>query len=207
VPFPDPPPVRIVGIGASAGGIDALLDVLAALPADLPHALLIVLHLPPHGHSVLAEILDRRTALHVVVARDGEVIRAGYAYVASPDLHLTVRGPAMALTRGPHENGVRPAVDPLFRSLAAGYGRTAVAVVLSGALGDGARGALAVARAGGYVLVQDPADALVSSMPLRAIAETAGAAEVRTAAEIGAALARMGPPPEIAIRPLAGARI
>jgi two-component system chemotaxis response regulator CheB len=206
VSFPDSPPLRVIGIGASAGGIDPLLKVLAALHADAPHSLLVVVHLPAHGHSVLADILDRRTSLHVTAARDQETIRCGCAYVAQPDRHLTVDGPAIALTNGPLENNARPAIDPLFRSLALAHGPAAVAVVLSGALGDGAAGALAVARAGGRVLVQDPADALVPSMPTRAIAQTAGAAEVLSAAAIGAELARLRPPAEIAMRPPAGAR-
>jgi two-component system, chemotaxis family, protein-glutamate methylesterase/glutaminase len=184
-----------------------MLKVLAALPQDHPHALLIVLHVSARGHSLLAKILDRRCSLHVETARDGEPIRAGYAYVAPPDRHLTMRGEVLALTEGPHENGVRPAVDPMLRSLAVTHGPASVAVVLSGALGDGAGGAAAVIGAGGRVLIQDPGEALVSSMPLRAIEAVGGAAEILTAAEIGAELAKLGPPPEIAVRPLAGARL
>jgi two-component system, chemotaxis family, protein-glutamate methylesterase/glutaminase len=184
-----------------------MLTVLATLPKDSPHALLIVLHISAHGHSLLATILDRRCALHVETARDGEPIRAGCAYVAPPDRHLTVRGEVLALTDGPQENGVRPAVDPLLRSLALAHGPASVAVVLSGALGDGACGAGAVIGAGGRVLVQDPIEALVSSMPQRAIEAAGPAAEILTAAQIGVELAKLGPPPEIAVRPLARARI
>jgi two-component system chemotaxis response regulator CheB len=197
VSVPDPSPVCVIGIGASAGGLDPMLKILAAVPADHPHAVLIVLHVAAHSHSLLAQILDRRCPLRVDAARDGAPVAAGQAYVAPPDRHLTVRGRAVALTEEPKENGVRPAVDPLLRSLAAAYGPAAVAVVLSGALGDGASGARAVADAGGRVLVQDPAEALVSSMPLRAIDAAGARAEILGAEEIGARLAGL------AARPLA----
>jgi two-component system chemotaxis response regulator CheB len=179
-----------------------LIEVLEALPADFPHAVLVVLHLSAHHDSVLASILDRRCALRVRVAADGEPVRAGHVHVAPPDLHLSVRGPLLGLDAGPLENCVRPAVDPMLRSLAVTHGLAAVAVVLSGALGDGAAGAQAVAAGDGRVLVQDPEEATVSSMPSHAIAAVRGA-EVLTAARIGAELARMGPPPTVAARSLA----
>ena len=202
---PGPSPTRVIGIGASAGGIDGLLRVLAPLPADFPHAVCVVLHLPATGYSVLAPILDRRCSVVVAAARQGEWVRPGHVYVAPPDRHLTVRRHALVLSRTAQENGVRPAADPLLRSLAESYGPAAVAVVLSGALGDGALGARAVAEAAGRVLVQDPVDAIVPSMPQRAIAAAGGAAEVLSAAAIGEELARLGPAPGIAVRPLARA--
>jgi two-component system, chemotaxis family, protein-glutamate methylesterase/glutaminase len=203
----DPSPVRVIGIGASAGGLEPMLQVLAALPEDFPHALLVVLHVSARSHSLLAEILDRRCSLRVLAARDGMPIRAGHAYVAPPDRHLTMRGHVVALTSDPQENGVRPAVDPLLRSIAEALGPNAVGVVLSGALADGAFGARAIAVAGGRVLVQDPAEALVASMPRHAIEAVGASAEVLRAAQIATELARLGPPPEIAVRPLVGARI
>ena len=139
---------RVVGVGASAGGVDALIRIVRTLPADFPAAICIVLHVPATGRSLLAPILDRQTALEVVVPEDGEAIRPGRVYVAPPDRHLTVAAGSLELGRGPKENGVRPAVDPMLRSLAAAYGEQAVAVVLSGALGDGSTGALAVKQAG-----------------------------------------------------------
>jgi two-component system chemotaxis response regulator CheB len=195
----------VVGIGASAGGIDALLRVLAALPESFPHALCIVLHLPPTGHSVLAPILDRRCPLIVTSAEHAEPLRPGHVYVAPPDRHLSVRHGLLELTHGPLENSVRPAADPLLRSLAETYGPAAVAVILSGALGDGALGARAVVLAGGRALIQDPVEALVPSMPEHAIAQVGPAAEVLSATAIGEEIARLGPAPDIAIRPLAGA--
>ena len=201
---PEPPPVRLVGIGASAGGIDALLKVLSALPPELPHALLVVLHVPPRGQSVLAAILGRTCPLPVVTAAHGAPVRPAHVYVAPPDRHLTLHLGALELSSGGKENGVRPAVDPLLRSLAVACGPRAVGVVLSGALGDGAAGALAIAKAGGRVLVQDPAEALVPSMPLRTIAAVGPAARVLPARAIAAELARLGPVPPRPSRPLTG---
>ena len=203
---PEPSPSRMIGIGASAGGIDALLRLLSVVPAEYRHAICVVLHVAPTGHSVLASILDRRCAVSVETAAHGQRVVPGHVYVAPPDRHLTVRRGRLDLARGPLVNGVRPAADPLLSSLAEDCGPAAVAVVLSGALGDGALGARAVAEAGGRVLVQDPAEALVTSMPERAIAETGAAAEVLTAAAIGEQLAKLGPAPGIAIRPVAKAR-
>ena len=139
---------RVVGVGASAGGLDALLNVVRTLPADLPVAICIVLHLPATGRSLLGTILDRRTEFDVRVASDGELLQPGRAYVAPPDRHLTVAGGRLELGSGPKENGVRPAVDPLLRSLAEAYGAQAVAVILSGALRRRQRGG-ARGKAGG----------------------------------------------------------
>jgi two-component system chemotaxis response regulator CheB len=182
-------PARLIGIGASAGGIDALLKVVGGLPRDLPHAIFVVLHLPATGSSVLAEILDRKCALTVTTAAHGERIARGRIYCAPPDAHVEVRAGWIVLTRGPKENGVRPAADVTLRSLARAVGPQAVAVVLSGALGDGSAGAEAVANAGGCVIVQDPADAIVASMPEHAIARVGAAARRLPADRIGAALA------------------
>jgi two-component system chemotaxis response regulator CheB len=201
---PESLPARLVGIGASAGGIDALLKVLNALPPELPHALLVVLHVPAHGQSLLAAILGRTCRLPVGTAADGVPVRPGHVYVAPPDRHLTIHLGALRLSSDAQENGVRPAVDPLLRSLAVAGGPRAVGVVLSGALGDGAGGALAIAKTGGLVFVQDPAEAKVPSMPLHTIAAVGAAARVLPAKAIAAELTRLGPVPELAIRPLTG---
>jgi two-component system, chemotaxis family, protein-glutamate methylesterase/glutaminase len=182
-------PTHVVGIGASAGGVDALIELVGRIPLGLDAAFCIVLHVPATGRSVLAAILARRTELPVEVAQDGEALRAGRVYVAPPDRHLTVDDGRVLLTRGPKENGVRPAVDPMLRSLAAAYGERAVAVVLSGALGDGRSGALAVSQAGGAVIVQDPEEATVPSMPGSALAAVGDTAAILPAAGIGPALA------------------
>jgi two-component system, chemotaxis family, protein-glutamate methylesterase/glutaminase len=184
-------PARVVGIGASAGGVDALTRLVRRLPSQLPVAVCIVLHVPATGRSLLGEILARHTELEVEVAGEGEPVRSGRIYVAPADRHLTVEDGRLRLDRGPKENGVRPAVDPMLRSLAASYGERAVAVVLSGALGDGSSGALAVRHAGGTVLVQDPGDAIVPSMPESALRAIGDADEVLPAEELGLALTRL----------------
>lgn len=182
---------RVVGVGASAGGLDALLRIVRTLPADLPVAICIVLHVPATGRSLLGPILDRQTDFDVRVPSDGEALQPGRAYVAPPDRHLTVAAGRLELGRGPKENGVRPAVDPMLRSMAAAYGEHAVAVILSGALGDGSTGALAVKQAGGAVIVQDPDDAPVPSMPESAIRAVGDVDAILQAEEIGATLARL----------------
>jgi two-component system chemotaxis response regulator CheB len=179
----------MIGIGASAGGVEALRAVVAELPAGLDAAVCVVLHVPASGKSLLAPILDRVTPLKTAVAVDGEPVVAGHVYVAPADSHLLVKRGRISLSRGPKENGARPAVDPTLRSLAHAYGPRTVAVILSGALGDGSAGAAAVAGAGGLVVVQDPADAVVSSMPESALRAVGGSAMVLPAHEIGATLA------------------
>src|SRR3954454_12438277 len=148
-PVAEPHARGVVAIGASGGGIDALQRVLGVLPEGLPVAICVVLHIPATSRSLLAEVISRRTALPVHVATERAPLRPGHIYVAPPDRHLLVRPGHLELDPGPKENGVRPAIDPLFRSIAAAYGRRGVAVVLSGALSDGASGALVVAEAGG----------------------------------------------------------
>jgi two-component system chemotaxis response regulator CheB len=187
-------PQRVVGIGASAGGVDALRRVVAHLPADLPFAVCVVLHLPATGRSLLAPILDRVSPMSAELATDGTQLLPGRIYVAPSDQHLMVADGRVALTRGPKENGVRPAVDPMLRSLAASYRECAVAVILSGALGDGASGAAAVAGSGGLVIVQDPNDALTPSMPERALLASETPI-VLPASEIGLAIADLAETP------------
>ena len=157
-------PRRVIGIAASAGGVEALRHVIAGLPADLDAAVCVVLHIPSTGRSLLAPILDRAGPLRAVLARRRRAAAARASiYVAPADHHLLVGAETLTLAHGPKENGVRPAADPLFRSLAESPGaRRAVAVVLSGALDDGAAGAVRSPRAGGRVFVQDPGDAFVA---------------------------------------------
>jgi two-component system, chemotaxis family, protein-glutamate methylesterase/glutaminase len=192
-------PFRVVGIGASAGGIEALLQVLAALPPEFPHPVCVVVHVPATGGDLLAQILDRRCPIAVRTASDDEPLLPGTVYVAPSDRHLVVRGHAAALTGAPQENGVRPAADALLRSVAETCGAAGIGVVLSGALADGAKGAGMIADAGGRVLVQDPMDARVTSMPRHAIEQVGIRAEILPAEAIGLALARL------ADRPLIGA--
>jgi two-component system, chemotaxis family, protein-glutamate methylesterase/glutaminase len=187
-------PARVIGVAASAGGVEALRRLVRPLPADLDAALCIVLHIPATGRSLLAPILGRVTALDVRLAEHGALLKPGTIYVARADHHLLIRADRIELSRGPKENGVRPAADPMFRSLAAAWGSAAVAVVLSGALDDGAAGTLAIAQAGGRVIVQDPEDALVPSMPASALA-VGSSLEVAPVAAMGDLIARLAGTP------------
>ncbi len=180
----------IVVIGASAGGVAALTDLVARLPADLPAAVFVVVHVPPYAVSRLPEILSRSGPLPARHAVDGDEIRPGHILVAPPDRHLIVRAGRVALTRGPRENHSRPAIDPLFRSAARVYGPRVVGVVLSGALYDGSAGLLAIAARGGEVVVQDPDEAAVAGMPRSAIG-TVDVAHVLPAREIGPLIDRL----------------
>lgn len=180
----------IVVVGASAGGVEALTRLVGALPPDLPSALFVVLHLPPTGTSVLAHILDRSGRLPAETARDGQAIEPGRIYVAPPDHHLLVGRGVMRLTRGPRENGHRPAIDTLFRSAAQAYGNRAVGVVLSGTLDDGTLGLLNIKERGGIAVVQDPGDASFDGM-LRSAIENVETDYILPAPEIGPVLAEL----------------
>ena len=150
---------RLIVIGASAGGGEALSTVVSALPRDLEAAVVVVLHVPPSG-SVLPAILGRASPMPASPAVDGEPLRAGRIYVAPPDQHLMVQDGTLALRHGPRENGHRPAVDPLFMTAATEYGTRTIGVILSGTLDDGAAGLATIKSHGGVAVVQDPDDAL-----------------------------------------------
>jgi len=159
----------VVVVGASAGGVEALIALVAGLPPELPAAVCVVLHTPPHATSHLPQILGRSGPLPVAHATHGAPLLAGRIFIAPPDHHLLVRPGQLEVGRGPRENRSRPAIDPLFRSAARAYGSRAIAVVLSGTLDDGATGLLSVRAHGGTLIVQDPADALYDGMPLAAL--------------------------------------
>jgi two-component system, chemotaxis family, protein-glutamate methylesterase/glutaminase len=159
----------LIVIGASAGGIEALQQLLKDLPADFAAAVLIVLHTSSQPSDILPAILQRSTRLPVSQPSDGEVIRRGSIYVAPPDFHMIVEGNLLKVVQGPKENLHRPAIDPLFRSAAAHWGRRAVGVVLTGLLDDGTSGLMVLRARGAVAIVQDPATAMFSAMPRNAL--------------------------------------
>lgn len=159
----------IIVIGASAGGVEALVRLVRDLPADLPAAIFIVIHLPPYPPSSLPDLLSRSGPLPAAHAVHGELIRPGRIYVAPPDSHLMVNKGYVRVVRGPKENGHRPAVDPLFRTAARAYGVRVVGVVLTGALDCGTIGLLTVKALGGLAIVQEPREAFCPDMPRSAI--------------------------------------
>jgi two-component system, chemotaxis family, protein-glutamate methylesterase/glutaminase len=161
----------IVVIGASAGGVETLRTIVPHLPEDLAAAVLVVLHLAPGAPSSLSAILARRTPMLTATAQDGDTIEPGRIYVARPDRHMLVEEGQVRLSRGPRENGCRPAIDPLFRTAARHYGSRVIGVVLTGNLSDGSVGLKAVDDHGGVTIVQDPDDALHPGMPGSAIEE------------------------------------
>jgi len=189
----------IVVVGASAGGVEALAELAASLPADLPAAVFVVLHVSATGTSALPEILSRHGPLPASHAKDGELVERGRIYVAPPDHHVLLRGGHVHLARGPRENGHRPAVDSLFRSAAREYATRVIGVVLSGALDDGTAGLLAIKSRGGVAVVQETEDALYPGMPCNAL-EHVHVDHVVAVASMGKLLARLtaepagGPP-------------
>lgn len=160
---------RVILLGASAGGVSALSQLVKGLPADLPAAVFVVLHVAPYGKSAMPAILSRAGRLPAVHPKDEALIEEGHIYVAPPDYHLILENGHIRLSRGASENSQRPAVDVLFRTGARSYGRRAVAVVLTGNLDDGTAGLAVVKRHGGVSIVQDPDDADYPGMPISAI--------------------------------------
>jgi len=159
----------LIAIGTSAGGVEALLDLVKHLPADLPATLLVTIHIPAEVRSELDRMLSHAGKLPAHFARDGERRRRGTIYIAPPDRHLLVDGDRLRLGVGPRENNVRPAIDPMLRSAAVCCGSHAIGVVLTGSLGDGASGLWAIEQCGGLTVVQDPEDAAFVDMPLNAL--------------------------------------
>ncbi|MBE9169151.1 chemotaxis protein CheB [Pleurocapsales cyanobacterium LEGE 06147] len=160
---------RIIVIGASAGGVETLRKLVAGLPADLPAAVFVVIHISPHSNSVLPKILSRAGSLEALHPTHGEIIQPGRIYVAPPDYHMLLKPGQIQLTRGAKENNSRPAIDVLFRTAARAYDSQVIGVLLSGLLDDGTAGLWTIKQQGGVVIVQDPDEALYPSMPRNAI--------------------------------------
>ncbi|MGC4120348.1 MAG: chemotaxis protein CheB [Myxococcales bacterium] len=159
----------VIAIGASAGGVEVLLEMAAELPSDFPASIFVALHSSPDHPSLLPELLSGRGPLPASHPLHDERIRPGHIYVAPPDNHLLLKLGAMQVVRGPKENGHRPAADPLFRSASAAYGARVVGVVLSGYQDCGTAGMMSIKARGGVCVVQSPESAQAPEMPRSAI--------------------------------------
>jgi two-component system chemotaxis response regulator CheB len=159
----------LVAVGASAGGVEALRELVASLPGDLHATVLVGLHLSSQMPSVLAHLLQRRTPLEVLPAEDGMDLKPGRVIVSVPDRHLLVVEDKVVLGHGARENSQRPSHDAMMRSAALLRGERAVGVVMTGLLDDGSAGLSAINRYGGACLVQDPDDCAFPAMPRNAL--------------------------------------
>ncbi len=177
----------IVVIGASAGGLQAMVELVTPLPAGLPASLFVVVHTAAEGGGAFPEVIQRTSALSVAYATDHDEIAPGRVYVAPPDHHLLVKRSGVRVVRGPRENRFRPAIDPLFRTAARTYGPRVIGIVLSGGLDDGTHGLELIKRHGGLAIAQDPQEALIPSMPLSAI-QSVEVDQILAAGAIGAKL-------------------
>ncbi len=160
---------KVVVIGVSTGGPNALAELLPRFPGDFPLPILIVQHMPPAFTRSLAERLNAMTELQVQEAYDGAAIASGEVLIAPGDYHMTLRrtgaGVSIKLNQDPHENSCRPSVDVMFRSSAETYGGAAIAVMLTGMGTDGLRGTAELHKSGAYVIAQDEASSVVWGMP------------------------------------------
>jgi two-component system chemotaxis response regulator CheB len=185
---------RVIAIGASTGGTEAIKEVLCALPEDMP-PVVIVQHMPASFTPSFARRLDGLSALTVIEAQGGERLQAGMAYLAPGHSHMRVRksggGHVLELSREEPVNRHRPAVDVLFQSVAGQVGPDALGVILTGMGQDGAQGLLAMHRAGAWTIGQDQASCVVYGMP-REAAEIGALDEVANLGEIaGRIMARL----------------
>lgn len=163
--------LEAVVVGASAGGVEALMTVFGALPARFSLPIVIVLHMPEGHRSQLAEVFGRRLALPVKEADDKESIVPGTLYFAAPGYHLSIeQDRSFSLSREERVHYSRPSIDYLFESAADAYGSRLLGILLTGANQDGAAGLLQIQRQGGLTVVQDPNDARVATMPEAALA-------------------------------------
>ncbi|CAI8785532.1 MULTISPECIES: chemotaxis protein CheB [Pseudomonas] len=162
--------IEAIVIGASAGGVEALFNILGPLREGFVLPIIVVLHLPDERRSQLAEVFARRVALPVLEALDKTPVEPGTLYFAAPGYHLSVeQDRSFSLSQEDRVHHSRPAIDYLFESAADAYGPTLAAVLLTGANQDGARGLSQVKQRGGLTIVQDPDDAQVATMPQAAL--------------------------------------
>ena len=170
VPASERATFEVIAIATSAGGLKALSQVLAALPADFPPAIVVVQHLDPRHRSLMADILSRRSNLPVKQAEENDKLRPGTVYIAPPNKHLLVNPDgSISLTQSELVHFVRPSADLLFESVAGSFKNRAIAVVLTGTGSDGSMGVQAIKKMGGTVLAQDESSSEFYGMPNAAI--------------------------------------
>ena len=161
----------IIVIGASAGGVNALIDLVKSLPQNFEASIFVVLHIHPSTPSNLPSILTNFGPLIALHPRDGEKIKTRHIYVAPPDHHILLENDRVLVRKSPKENRFRPSIDVLFRSAAYNYRSRVIGIVLSGMLNDGTSGMWSIKHMGGLCIIQDPKDALYESMPLNVLNE------------------------------------
>jgi two-component system chemotaxis response regulator CheB len=159
----------IIVIGASAGGVEALMQLVKELPPHFPASIFIVLHVPAKGTSLLPQILARASSLPALHPQSGDIIEKGKIYIAPNNHHLLIEDGHVALSTGPRENGFRPSVDALFRTAAKAYRAQVVGVILTGLLDNGCAGLVSIKEHGGIAIIQDPEDAQFPAMPQNAL--------------------------------------
>lgn len=189
---------KIVVIGASAGGLEGVKALIAALPKHFPAVMLVVLHIPSDSVSALPQILSRAGPLPARQPEDGETMQPGQIYVARPDHHLLVEGDVIGVKKSPRENRFRPSIDVLFRSAAYHHHHQVAGVILSGALEDGVSGLWTIKHLGGTTLVQHPDEAAFDSMPLSALQQVE-IDHILSAADIGACLSDWATTPPVTL--------
>jgi two-component system chemotaxis response regulator CheB len=186
----------VIVIGGSTGSVFAVQELVRGLPADLPAAVLVVIHCIPQSRNLLGQVLNAAGPLPATTAEHGQRLEHGRIYVAPADRHLLVEHNHLHVRRGPLENRTRPAIDPLFRSAAACCTTRVIGVVLSGLLNDGTSGLLAIKRCGGLAVVQDPRTAAYPDMLRRALARVA-VDHVVPLAEMAVLLTKLAASPQI----------
>jgi two-component system chemotaxis response regulator CheB len=180
----------IIVIGASAGGVETLRELMNQLPANLPAAVFVIMHVYPRTQSLLPEIFSRSGPLPAEPAENGSPIDPGRIYVAPPDKHLVIERDHIHLSSGPKEHHQRPCINVTFRSAALAYDGRVTGVILTGQMDDGTAGMWEIKRRGGVTVVQNPEEAIFPSMPLSVLREVAVDYTVRVA-EMGPLLCRL----------------
>ncbi|MGM0631915.1 MAG: chemotaxis protein CheB [Pseudomonadota bacterium] len=179
---------RLIVIGASAGGMEALKKLVAQFPRDFPAPVFVVNHMSADSTGeALVNVLNESGGLRCVQAYDEQVFEKGNIYLAPPDQHMLLVEGKILITKGARENRSRPAIDPLFRSAAVAYGNRVIGIILTGYLDDGTSGMMAIKRCGGVCIAQDPEDASYPDMP-RSVVANVGADHCVSIARMGTLL-------------------